>query len=279
MSLIELKTNYLKAMLVVAAKEDIRYYLNGVYFVGADSKVLAYSTDGRQMLRWIVDSDYKGDDFEYIINHRAIKDAVKIKYHTHLNTETGEIVCAKDEDFRMFRGLIDGKYPNVKKAVAGWVDSIKQPKSDDVYLDGRYLGSLGDVSRLIGKHHKIERPPVRLYKQKSNTDICNIFTFGGVADIIYIVASLHSEGVTDEEHYAVLMDDYTPPKTPAQMQLDKGNTVICYVSNESQRDSALSPVGKVEIIAYDKDGYLDVHGNVWRYVCSTGDMPSNTDAA
>lgn len=269
MSLIELKRNYLKAMLVVAAKQDIRYYLNDVYFVADNSKVLAYSTDGRQMLRWIVDNDYKGDDFEYIVNRRAIKDAIKTKYDIFLNKETGQIVCSENGDFRQFSGLIDGKYPDVKRAVAGWVDSIKQPKSDNVFLDGNFLGSLSDVSKHIGKHYKVKRPPVRLYKLKSDADTCNIFTFGRVSDIMYIVASLHSDGISDEEHHAVLMDDYTPPKTPTQIHLDKGNTVFCDVSNDSQKAKCICPEGNVEIIAYDKDGYLDTHGNVWQYVCCT----------
>lgn len=269
MSLIELKRNYLKAMLAVAAKSDIRYYLEGVYFVAEGSKVLAYSTDGRQMIRWLISDNYKGDDFEYIVSRRAIKDAIKTKYDLFLNKETGEMVCSKKGDFRQFNGLIDAKYPNVKKLVAACVDSIKQPKSDDILLDGNCLGSLSEVSKYIGKHHKAKMTPVRLYKQKSGTDICNIFTFGGIGDVIYIVASLSPEGVTEAEHYAVLMDNYTPPKTPTQIQLDKGNTVLCDVSDDSQKATCICPEGNVEIIAYDKDGYLDAHGNVWRYVCCT----------
>lgn len=41
MDLIELKRAYLKAMLCAAAKSDVRYYLEGVYFVGDDNKVIS----------------------------------------------------------------------------------------------------------------------------------------------------------------------------------------------------------------------------------------------
>ena len=135
MDLIELKTAYLKAMLCAAAKSDVRYYLEGVYFVGGDNKVLAYSTDGHQLLRWIVCENYQGGDFSYIINRRCIKDAIKTKYHIHLETSTGDIVCAKKEDFRRFKGLIDGKYPDVKRVVSGYIDNIKSEKDENILIN------------------------------------------------------------------------------------------------------------------------------------------------
>ena len=267
MDLIELKTAYLKAMLCAAAKSDVRYYLEGVYFVGGDNKVLAYSTDGHQLLRWIIREDYQGYDFSYIINRRCIKDAIKTKYHVHLEASTGELVCAKDEDFRKFRGLIDGKYPDVKRAVTGYVEDIKQEKDKNVLLNGNYLKNLGKIGKIIGKHYKVKDVPVRFYSSKPVDGITNIFTFNGNKNLMYIVTSCRSADTTDEEHHAVLMDEHPIPKPEVQQWLDDDYGAICGVSNESPDEAKRSANFTRTVIAdYDDDGYMDIHGEIWRFV-------------
>ncbi len=267
MDLIELKRAYLKAMLCAAAKEDVRYYLEGVYFVGGDNKVLAYSTDGHQLLRWIVCEDYQGDDFSYILNRRSIKDAIKTKYHIHLEASTGDLVCAKDEDFRRFKGLIDGKYPDVKRAVAGYIEDIKQEKDKNVLLNGTYLKNLGKIGEIIGKHYKVKDTPIRLYSSKPVDGITNIFTFNGNKNLMYIVTSCLSVFTTDEEHHAVLLDAHPIPKNEAQQWLDEGFGAICGFSNESP-DAAkgMSEYRAKLIVDYDDDGYMDMNGDIWRFV-------------
>jgi len=265
--LIELKTAYLKAMLCAAAKEDVRYYLEGVYFVGGDNKVLAYSTDGHQLLRWIVCENYQGDDFSYILNRRSIKDAIKTKYYIHLEASTGDIVCAKNEDFRRFKGLIDGKYPDVKRAVTGYVEDIKQAKDKNVLLNGNYLKNLGKIGKIIGKHYKIKDVPVRLYSSKPVDGITNIFTFNGNKNLIYIVTSCRSADITDEEHHAVLMDEHPIPKPEVQQWLDDGYRAICGVSNKSPDEAKrIANFTRTVVVDYDDDGYMDLTGNIWRFV-------------
>ena len=269
MDLIELKTAYLKAMLCAAAKSDVRYYLEGVYFVGGDNKVLAYSTDGRQLLRWIVCEDYKGDDFDYIINRRAIKDAIKTKYHIHLEASTGEIVCAKKEDFRRFKGLIDGKYPDIKRVVSGYVDNIKSEKDENILINASYLKSLSKIGKTVGKHYKIKDVPIRLYSSKPVNAITNIFTFNGNKNLMYIVTSCQSAGATDEEHHAVLLDEHPIPKNETQQWIDEGFGAICSVSNKSPDDAkgfAEFAINRKVIVDYDDDGYMDSTGKIWRFV-------------
>jgi len=267
MDLIELKTAYLKAMLCAAAKSDVRYYLEGVYFVGGDNKVLAYSTDGRQLLRWIVCEDYKGDDFDYIISRRAIKDAIKTKYHIHLETSTGDIVCAKKEGFRRFKGLIDGKYPDVKRVVSGYVDNIKSEKDENILINASYLKSLSKIGKTVGKHYKIKDVPIRLYSSKPVNAITNIFTFNGNKNLMYIVTSCQSAGATDEEHHAVFLDEHPIPKNETQQWIDEGFGAICGFSNESP-DAAkgVSEYRAKLIVDYDDDGYMDMNGDIWRFV-------------
>lgn len=267
MDLIELKTAYLKAMLCAAAKSDVRYYLEGVYFVGGDNKVLAYSTDGHQLLRWIVCENYQGGDFSYIINRRCIKDAIKTKYHIHLETSTGEIVCAKKEDFRRFRGLIDGKYPDVKRVVSGYIDNIKSEKDENILINASYLKSLSKIGKTVGKHYKIKDVPIRLYSSKPVNAITNIFTFNGNKNLMYIVTSCKSAGTTDEEHHAVLMDEHPIPKPEVQQWLDDGYGAICGFSNKSPDEAKRSAdFTRAVIVDYDDDGYMDSIGDIWRFV-------------
>lgn len=267
MDLIELKTAYLKAMLCAAAKSDVRYYLEGVYFIGGDNKVLAYSTDGRQLLRWIVCEDYQGDDFSYIINRRAIKDAIKTKYDLFLNKGTGEIVCSRNGDFRTFKGLIDGKYPDVKRVVSGYVEDIKQQKDKNVLLNGNYLMNLGKIGKIAGKHYKVKDVPVRLYSSKPVDGITNIFTFNGNKNLMYIVTSCRSADTTDEEHHAVLMDDHLVPQPEVQQWLDDGYGAICGVSNQSPDEAKrMANFNRAVIVDYDDDGYMDSTGDIWRFV-------------
>jgi len=267
MDLIELKTAYLKAMLCAAAKSDVRYYLEGVYFVGGENKVLAYSTDGHQLLRWIVCENYEGGDFSYILNRRSIKDAIKTKYHIHLETSTGELVCAKDEDFRRFKGLIDGKYPDVKRVVSGYVEDVQQEKDKNVLLNGTYLKNLGKIGKIIGKHYKIKDTPIRLYSSKPVDGITNIFTFNGNKNLMYIVTSCRSVAITDEEHHAVLMDEHPIPKPEVQQWLDDGYGAICGFSNKSPYEAKnMSDYHTKLIVDYDNDGYMDIHGEIWRFI-------------
>ena len=267
MDLIELKTAYLKAMLCAAAKEDVRYYLEGVYFVGGDNKVLAYSTDGHQLLRWIVCEDYQGDDFSYIINRRCIKDAIKTKYHIHLEASTGDLVCAKNEDFRRFKGLIDGKYPDVKRAVTGYIEDIKQAKDKNVMLNGSYLMNLGKIGKIVGKHYKVKAVPVRLYSSKPVDGITNIFTFNGNKNLMYIVTSCRTADTTDEEHHAVLMDQYPVLKPEVQQWLDDGYGAICGFSNKSPDEAKrMANFTRAVIVDYDDDGDMDSIGDIWRFV-------------
>lgn len=265
--LIKLKTAYLKAMLCAAAKSDVRYYLEGVYFVGGDNKVLAYSTDGHQLLRWIVCEDYQGGDFSYIINRRCIKDAIKTKYSVHLQASTGDLVCAKDEDFRTFRGLIDGKFPDVKRAVAGYIEDIKKEKDKNILLRGNCLKNLGKIGQIIGKHYKIKDVPIRLYSSKPIDGITNIFTFNGNKNLMYIVTSCKSAGTTDEEHHAVLMDEHPIPKPEVQQWLDDDYGAICGVSNKSPDEAKrMANFTRTVVVDYDDDGYMDSTGNIWRFV-------------
>ena len=268
--LVKLNRNYLKAMRLVTAKEDIRYYLMGIYFVGAEGKVLGYATDGHQLMRWIVEDDYQGDDFEYIINRRAIKDAIKTKYDIHLNTETGEIICAKDEDFRTFKGLIDGKYPDVKKLVSHCIEDIPKEKVKSLAFNAYYLANLGKIGCIIGKEFGQERSPVRQFNRASINGIENIFTFPQANNLMYVVANIRHENINDGEKYAVMMDHSAIEREIIEDIIDSGFSIKCGVSRHAYKTAvrcAKNSSRVAFIVDYDDKHFIDCNGEIWDFAC------------
>lgn len=265
--LIKLNRNYLKAMRLVTAKEDVRYYLMGIYFLGGEGKVLAYATDGHQLMRWIVEDDYQGKDFEYIINRRAIKDAIKTKYNIHLDSETGELACSKNEDFRVFRGSTDGKYPDTSKLIAKYIEDISKDKKETLSFNAKYLENLGKIGQIINKEQGFENLNVRQYSRAALGSVNNFFTFPCCDDLMYIVADIENDGITDSEHKAVLTNTFKPSKNNVQSYIDDGYGVLCGISNGSAQHATTTPADKVRVIVdYDDNFYMDSEGNIWSYV-------------
>ena len=268
--LIKLNRNYLKALRLVTAKEDLRYYLMGIYFVGAEGKVLAYATDGHQLMRWIVEDDYQGDDFEYIINRRAIKDAIKTKYHIHLNIETGELVCAKDEDFRTFKGLIDGKYPDVKRVISRCIGDIPKEKVKALLFRAENLINLGRISQLIGKEFNSDISPVRQYNRASISGIENIFTFPQANNLMYVVTNIRHENINDRERYAVMMDHAAIEREIIEDTIDSGFSIKCGVSRHAYKTAVRCAKNNSRvafITDYDDKHFIDCNGEIWDFAC------------
>jgi DNA polymerase-3 subunit beta len=117
-----MKVNTLKALLLIAAKKDLRYYLNGIYV--DHLKRLAIATDGCSMLVVKLEPDDLVSA-SVIISREAVENAVKIK--------NGQLVI--EEDGRIKLGCmeskpVDGKYPNWARVVPtittgehSWIDA------------------------------------------------------------------------------------------------------------------------------------------------------------
>lgn len=279
--LIKLNRNYLKAMRLVTAKEDARYYLMGIYFVGGEGKVLAYATDGHQLMRWIVEDNYQGEDFEYIINRRAIKDAIKTKYDIHLNVETGEIICTKDEDFITFKGLIDGKYPDVKKLVSRWIEDIPKEKVKSLTFRADNFITLGKIGKLIGKKFSTPASPVRQYNRASISGIENIFTFPQANNLMYVVTNIKHENINDGEKYAVMMDHSAIEREIIEDIIDSGFSIKCGVSRHAYKTAvrcAKNSSRVAFIVDYDDKHFIDANAEIWDYACRVDVKKEHDDA-
>lgn len=119
-----LNPGYLAACLVLAAKQDIRYYLNGVYVELGEKETIYVATDGHRML--IIRDDRSKVEAQkpgfMIVPREAIEMALREK---HAKPVVGIELRYDDEHTanlegrlgRVFFKPIEGKYPNWRTVV------------------------------------------------------------------------------------------------------------------------------------------------------------------
>jgi DNA polymerase-3 subunit beta len=103
-----IRTDLLRAVLHLAAKGDVRYYLNGVFFEVSESRTLLVATDGHAM--GVAISVNAGNTLaENLIIAREV-------IETALRAKTPDVVLQKRDDGTWQLGSVsftpvDGKYP------------------------------------------------------------------------------------------------------------------------------------------------------------------------
>ena len=270
MNLIPLNRHYLKAMLIAAAEDDIRDYLCAVYFTGKDGRVLAYSADGYQILRWIVCDDYQGSDFGYVIKRDAIKSAIKTKLNVFLNTENGDLGCNKGNENRAFHGVLEATYPNVERTIESYLAQMELPKAPHSLFRSNYLIALGKISKAISKNYTGGNLPACLYSSRAVDGYASIFTFAGIPDLFYILANPRPGRDMTHEQYAVTMDAEARDRSIVMQRIDNREAPKCGVSRHSHKTAVRYTKHKKRvftIVAYDDTHFMDANGEIWDYVC------------
>lgn len=185
--MINLSVSYLKAMLVCVPTYEVRYYLCGINFVGTNGKVAAYATDGHRISKWLITTEYDGDDFNLIINKDTIKAVIASKDKmVEFYPETGEIKTS----FGSIKGLIDGKFPDAKRVLN---KEIVINRDGDCHIDSKYLSDTIKIANLIcGKG---ARDKFKKYNSSPNSVV--VFTFYGVDDFIHGIMPLRGSWDND----------------------------------------------------------------------------------
>ena len=109
----------LKAMLQVAPKSDVRYYLNGIQVIRNGNEVVFNATDGHTLMQVkTTDLEYIDiqEDVKFVICRKSLD--VMIKSFTTRCLPT--LRC--DDDFRVTLGelplvIVDGNYPDVQRVI------------------------------------------------------------------------------------------------------------------------------------------------------------------
>lgn len=102
------------------AQQDIRYYLNGMFFVLADTKISAVSTDGHRLCWARLDTGDMQPPQELIIPRKTIGELVKLLADNDAEVEisiyTNQIKFSFN-DLQLISKLINGKFPDYQRVI------------------------------------------------------------------------------------------------------------------------------------------------------------------
>lgn len=138
---ITIKTNELQAMLLTAAKKDVRYYLNGVFVHIQPELIRLVSTDGSHMSVLRVEHDKVNGAAEIIIPRDIIAGLDK----------KGGVVILEDQPDGKWRitehtgrvtqfSPIDGKFPDFRRVMPVNLDGQATQIDPELLVDFKKLG-------------------------------------------------------------------------------------------------------------------------------------------
>ena len=140
MKTIEIQTAVLKAALFCAAKNDTRYYLNGVFVESKNGNLFIVSTTGATMFVHQIEGGYSGDDFGFIIPRSVVESIVKTKDKV---LEIAGESFSRGSELRCGSTLftsVDGQFPNWRSVVPSHLgttiqDSITLKFNPELVMD------------------------------------------------------------------------------------------------------------------------------------------------
>lgn len=145
--------NTIKALLICAAKQDVRYYLKGVLVdARANGDVILVTTDGHRMLAYpvAVDAIEALAPGQYIIPREALEAVKPCKAGRITLPITIEIDVAHGRENKITGAtstvtpLIDGKFPDWRRVLP------KTVSGEPAQYQAEYLGDFGRIADLLG---------------------------------------------------------------------------------------------------------------------------------
>ena len=186
---VKINTKVLQAAMLCAAKNDMRYYLNGVLIDFKNKRIAA--TNGHVL--FVSHNAFEIKEFEqseiivpYTTMDFIVKQAVKLKSEfveikTHADGDLNPVyaISAKDDDSRFFGETIEvfkpvnGKFPNIMEVLSKW----ENKDTKEVGFYGTYL----ELINKVGKVLKCQYPHIHLggcdgalminFKEFGNSDL------------------------------------------------------------------------------------------------------------
>ena len=128
-----IKTNELKALLLCAAKNDIRYYLNGVHFESTPHGIIAASTDGLRLLCINLPNE-QAEGIKALIPRALIEAAVKTKAQVIDISIDGANVTLSSMGQNVSGSITDGVFPDFRRVIPNTVSGIQGNEFNNEYL-------------------------------------------------------------------------------------------------------------------------------------------------
>ena len=139
-----IKTNELKALLLCAAKNDIRYYLNGVHFESTPHGIIAASTDGHRLL-CINLPDEQAEGIKALIPRALIEAAIKTKAQVIDITIEGANVTLSSMGQNVSGSITDGVFPDFRRVIPNSVSG----ESGGAQFQTDYISDFDKIGKLI----------------------------------------------------------------------------------------------------------------------------------
>ena len=167
-----IKPEYIKSLLLIAAKDDIRYYLNGIAIDarqnGATIDVALVATDGHRLLALALDKEDVESAFvgTWIIDRALLESVKPVKAGKTEFPLTLSLTIAEPSQDSFNRTVlanpvvtlqgattatgtvVDGRFPDWRRVVPATADGISSQ------YDHEYLYSFGKVGRLLFSNKK-----------------------------------------------------------------------------------------------------------------------------
>jgi DNA polymerase-3 subunit beta len=137
-----IKTNEVKALLLCAAKKDIRAYLNGIYFESNTRGLTAVSTDGHRLLAIQFEFNER-QGLSAILPREALERAIKTKATSLIITIEGNRFTIDDGAQSIGGLLLEGLFPNWRRVIPSEVNGEATSFNND------YLADFDKAARLI----------------------------------------------------------------------------------------------------------------------------------
>lgn len=164
----EIHVSYLRAALLFAAKQDVRYYLIGINLVShGDGSGQLQATDGHRAIVIRLDGMPAGYQFSAIIPRESIETILKAKGARKAVSVSVQIA----EDMLDYRGAaftlcehmsgvtvggktIDGIFPDMQRVVP------KETSGDIAQFNWQYLADCQDAAEILGVSRASEGAPI-----------------------------------------------------------------------------------------------------------------------
>lgn len=148
-SKITIQTNYLRALMAVAPKKDVRYYLNGVRIETGEFGAIGVATDGHIMVVIRLDEEPRPESVVFAPNVwklTGIKDAeVTLTYSPPVGESDAR--CTLDySGGQLVAAVQEGRFPDWRRVAPQSVSLVSAA------IDSTLIARLDTVAKMLAKH-------------------------------------------------------------------------------------------------------------------------------
>jgi DNA polymerase-3 subunit beta len=154
--------NTIKALMLFAAKKDVRFYFNGLHIEQSANGTIAVACNGHVIAVARIDTD--AHEPSSVIIDRQYIDNIKSKYAVTFNQSDAATVSIKTENGTLTVPIMDAKYPDWRRVV-----SAKQT-GERAYFQPEYAAIVDKAGQTIKKCST----PYVIQQNGNNVGYCNL---------------------------------------------------------------------------------------------------------